>query len=213
MYFPLVCFNSLAPSDWLIYTINSSAKNAFFLSHTFHFLTCLPFVFPLSHLLILFIIFQTNSHFCLFLKANYYNCKLPQFFSRYQNPGCTGVGFFVQSCEGINCLIVPPVCLFKLLEPLIIFFFMKLLPRLVFLSGPSSYLENFLISSQITISLLKGMYQNMVETHTPYLDMKEGSKDIFWPLEQILGSLVYNCLFVGLSYFLGDAGLFCCCIQ
>ena len=53
----------------------------------------------------------------------------------------------------------------------------------------------------------------MVETHTPYLDMKEGSKDIFWPLEQILGSLVYNCLFVGLSYFLGDAGLFCCCIQ
>ena len=49
MYFPLVCCNSLqgslAPSDWLIYTINSSAKNAFFLSLAFHFPTCLPFVF------------------------------------------------------------------------------------------------------------------------------------------------------------------------
>ena len=37
----------------------------------------------------------------------------------------------------------------------------------------------------------------MVDTQTPYLDPKEGSMDIFWPLEQILGSLDYNCLFVG----------------
>ena len=28
--------------------------------------------------------------------ANYYNCKLPKFFSRYWNPGCAGVDFFVQ---------------------------------------------------------------------------------------------------------------------
>ena len=52
----------------------------------------------------------------------------------------------------------------------------------------------------------------MVETQTPYLDLKEGSMDIFGSLEWILGSLDYNCLFVGLPYFLGDAGLFCCCI-
>ena len=62
-------------------------------------------------LLILFVIFQTHSHFCLFLQADYYNCKLPKFFSRYLNPGCAGVGFFVQSHEGVNYLVVPHLCL------------------------------------------------------------------------------------------------------
>ena len=37
----------------------------------------------------------------------------------------------------------------------------------------------------------------MVGTQTPYLDQKEGSMDILWPLERILGSLDYNCLLVG----------------
>ena len=123
-------------------------------------------------LLILFIIFQTNSHFCLFLQANYYTyCLLPQFFSSYCNPGCVGVGFFFQSCEGVNCLVVPPVCLFKLLEPLIIFFYRKLLPRLSFLSGPrlffsgQSYLENFFISDHRLQSLYWKVCIRTWQTH------------------------------------------------
>lgn len=41
--------------------------------------------------------------------ANYYNTKIPKFFSRYWNPHTSGVDFFVQNLNSENCLIVPPV--------------------------------------------------------------------------------------------------------
>jgi hypothetical protein len=41
--------------------------------------------------------------------ANYYNTKVSKCFSRFWNPGCSGVDFFVHNLEGENCLIVPPV--------------------------------------------------------------------------------------------------------
>ena len=41
--------------------------------------------------------------------ANYYNTKVDRFFSRFWNPGCSGVDFFVQNLHGENCLVVPPV--------------------------------------------------------------------------------------------------------
>ena len=34
-----------------------------------------------------------------------------QVFSRFWNPGCSGIDFFVQNLEGENCLVVPPVSL------------------------------------------------------------------------------------------------------
>ena len=40
--------------------------------------------------------------------ASYYN-NVGKFFSRFWNPACRGVHFFVQSLEGENCLVVPPV--------------------------------------------------------------------------------------------------------
>ena len=43
--------------------------------------------------------------------ASYYNKKVKNFFSRFWNPGCSGVDFFVQNLEGENCLVVPPVSL------------------------------------------------------------------------------------------------------
>ena len=43
--------------------------------------------------------------------ASYYNKKVENFFSRFWNPGCSGVDFFVQNLEGENCLVVPPVSL------------------------------------------------------------------------------------------------------
>ena len=43
--------------------------------------------------------------------ANYYNKKVDRFFSRFWNPGCSGVDFFVQNLHGENCLVVPPVSL------------------------------------------------------------------------------------------------------
>ena len=41
--------------------------------------------------------------------ANYYNHKLPKFFSRFWNPNTSGVDFFFQSLRGENCLVVPKV--------------------------------------------------------------------------------------------------------
>ena len=41
--------------------------------------------------------------------ANYYNKKINRYFSRFWNPGCSGVDFFVQQLAGENCLAVPPV--------------------------------------------------------------------------------------------------------
>ena len=35
--------------------------------------------------------------------ANYYNKKVPRYFSRFWNPDCTGVDFFVQNLRGENC--------------------------------------------------------------------------------------------------------------
>lgn len=41
--------------------------------------------------------------------ANYYNKKISKYFSRFWNPGSSGVDFFVQNLKGENCLVVPPV--------------------------------------------------------------------------------------------------------
>lgn len=41
--------------------------------------------------------------------ANHYNKKVGKYFSRFWNPGCSGVDFFVQNLQGENCLVVPPV--------------------------------------------------------------------------------------------------------
>ena len=42
--------------------------------------------------------------------ANFYNKKINKYFSRFWNPGTSGVDFFVQKIQGENCLVVPPVC-------------------------------------------------------------------------------------------------------
>lgn len=63
---------------------------------------------------------QITNEFFLFLDerwgphtvdcfANYYNHKLPKFFSRFWNPNTAGVDFFFQPLGGENCLVVPPV--------------------------------------------------------------------------------------------------------
>jgi hypothetical protein len=41
--------------------------------------------------------------------ANYYNHKLEKFFSRFWNPGTSGVDCFIQSLRNENCLVVPPI--------------------------------------------------------------------------------------------------------
>lgn len=70
--------------------------------------------------------------------SNYYNCKLPRFFSRYWNPGCAGVDFFVQSLEGENCLVVPPVCL--IVRAVINYLFLhKAVATVIVPFWPSSY--------------------------------------------------------------------------
>ena len=43
--------------------------------------------------------------------ANFYTAKLPKFFSRFWNPGTSGVDFFAQNLEPENCLVDPPVSL------------------------------------------------------------------------------------------------------
>ena len=43
--------------------------------------------------------------------ANYYTTKLPRFFSRFWNPGTSGIDFFAQDLSSENCLVVPPVAL------------------------------------------------------------------------------------------------------
>ena len=43
--------------------------------------------------------------------ANYYTAKLPRFFSRFWNPGTSGIDFFPQELSSENCLVVPPVAL------------------------------------------------------------------------------------------------------
>ena len=46
--------------------------------------------------------------------ANFYAARLPRFFSRFWNPGTSGVDFFVQNLESENFLVVPPVSLIAL---------------------------------------------------------------------------------------------------
>ena len=41
--------------------------------------------------------------------TNSYTAKIPRFFSRFWNPGTSGIHFFAQSLESENCLVVPPV--------------------------------------------------------------------------------------------------------
>ena len=41
--------------------------------------------------------------------VNFYNTKLPRFFTRYWNPGGLDIEFFVQNLQSENCLVVPPV--------------------------------------------------------------------------------------------------------
>ena len=43
--------------------------------------------------------------------ANYYTAKLPRFFSRFWNPGTSGIDFFAQELSSENCLVVPPAAL------------------------------------------------------------------------------------------------------
>ena len=43
--------------------------------------------------------------------ASYYNKKVSKVFSRFWNPGCSGVDFFVQNLDSESCLVVPPVSL------------------------------------------------------------------------------------------------------
>ena len=43
--------------------------------------------------------------------ASYNSKKVCKFFSRFWNPGCSGVDFFEQNLKGENCLVVPPVSL------------------------------------------------------------------------------------------------------
>jgi hypothetical protein len=39
--------------------------------------------------------------------ANYYNKKVSKYFSRFWNPGSSGVDFFAQNIKGENCLVFP----------------------------------------------------------------------------------------------------------
>ena len=49
--------------------------------------------------------------------ATFYNYKVPRFFSRFWNPGSSGVDAFFQTWQGENCWVVPPVVLLsKLLK-------------------------------------------------------------------------------------------------
>ena len=41
--------------------------------------------------------------------ANFYTAKLPRFFSRFWDPGTSGIDFSAQSLESENFLVVPPV--------------------------------------------------------------------------------------------------------
>ena len=43
--------------------------------------------------------------------ASYQNCKVSRFFSRFWNPGTSGVDAFFQSWGQENCLVVPPVAI------------------------------------------------------------------------------------------------------
>ena len=43
--------------------------------------------------------------------ANYYNKKINRYFSRFWNPACSGVDFFVQNLSGETCLVVRPISL------------------------------------------------------------------------------------------------------
>ena len=43
--------------------------------------------------------------------ATFYNFKVPRFFSRFWNPGSSGVDAFFQTWQGENCWVVPPVVL------------------------------------------------------------------------------------------------------
>lgn len=49
---------------------------------------------------------KPHSVYCF---SNYYNTKLPRFFSRFWNPNTVGIDFFIQSLKEENCLVVPPV--------------------------------------------------------------------------------------------------------
>lgn len=43
--------------------------------------------------------------------ATFYNYKVPRFFSRFWNPGSSGVDAFFQAWQGENCWVVPSVAL------------------------------------------------------------------------------------------------------
>lgn len=69
--------------------------------------------------------------------ANFYNKKLSRFYSRFWNPGCEGVDFFVQKVHGENCLVVPPVDMIG--KALNYLFVNRAQCTLVVPSWPSSY--------------------------------------------------------------------------
>ena len=70
--------------------------------------------------------------------ASYYNKEVCKFFSSFWNPGCSGVGFFVQNLEGENCLVVPPVSLIAI-RAIHYLHISRATATLVVPFGPSSY--------------------------------------------------------------------------
>lgn len=121
--------------------------------------------------------------------ASFYNFKVAKFFSCYWNPGCAGVDFFVQSLEGENCLVVPPVCLIA--RAIHYLFHHKAVATLIVSFWPSSHFwpiisrKFFEFIIQITSSLQVKKFWSMVETRTLYLDQK-GFMVIYWLLDWIL---------------------------
>ena len=47
--------------------------------------------------------------------------KLPRLFSRFWNPGKSGIVFFAQELSSENCLVVPPVSLVARVSPIMAF--------------------------------------------------------------------------------------------
>lgn len=132
--------------------------------------------------------------------ANYYNCNLSiKFFSRYWNPGCAGVDFFVQSLQGEDCFVVHPVCLiaravnYLVLHKAVATFIVPFWPSSYFWPIISRKFYNFIVDYKFF------MGRDVLEhgRNTNSLDQK-GSMGTFWPLEWILGNLELNSLLVSI---------------
>ena len=86
--------------------------------------------------------------------ANYYTAKFPRFFSRFWNPGASGIDFFAQELSSVNCLVVPP---FSLVARVIQYMSLqKAMATLVELLWPSSSFWPLLTSKYR--SFIKGSF-------------------------------------------------------